>query len=176
MKLFGKLMYGMFIILLIGVAGLFLATLLPIPGNIEIKIVKSGSMEPALHTGSIVVVKPQESYAVGDVITFGEDSKQDVPTTHRILSIDTVNGQTLYTTKGDANEESDPEKTLERDVIGKVVGSAPYAGYIIDFARQPTGFILLIVVPASIVIIDELFRIGEEIIAIRRKRKEDQSV
>src|SRR3989338_8215020 len=65
-------------------ASLFFAPLLPIKGNIEIKIVKSGSMEPAIKTGSIVVIKPASLYGVGDVITFGEDSRTTYPTTHRI--------------------------------------------------------------------------------------------
>ena len=49
-------------IILIGVAGLFLASLIPLPGAIEIKIVKSGSMEPAIPTGSLVVIKPDVTW------------------------------------------------------------------------------------------------------------------
>src|SRR3989338_9229880 len=87
MKILGKIIYGVFIALLIGVAGLFVVSLLPIPGNIEIKIVKSGSMEPTIMTGAIVVVKPATSYAVNDIVMFGKDTKREIPTTHRIMEV-----------------------------------------------------------------------------------------
>lgn len=162
MKILGKVAYGLFITLLLGVTGLFLATLMPIPGNIEIKIVKSGSMEPSIPVGSIVVVKPAATYVAGDVITFGKDSGREIPTTHRIANIQTESGSTLYTTKGDANEEADSEQILRDDIIGKVFVHVPYAGYVLDFARQPIGFSLLIGVPAALIILEELLSIFKE--------------
>lgn len=166
-----KTFYGIFILLLVGVATLFLAPLLPIKGNIEIKIVKSGSMEPSIKTGSIVVIKPASLYSVGDVITFGEDSPSSYPTTHRIVSTSEVQGETLYQVKGDANEEADPTPVGESDVIGKVIFTMPNAGYLLDFARQPIGFILLIAFPAALVILNELIDIGKEIQRVMRRRK-----
>lgn len=174
MKFFGKTIYIIFVILLIGVAGVFLASLLPIPGNIEIKIVKSGSMEPSIKTGSIVVVKPlsADSYKVGDVITFGEDSARQIPTSHRIVSIS--EDKTTFMTKGDANEEKDPQVVPVEKVIGKVIFDAPYGGYILDFAKQPMGFTLLIGIPAAVIILDEAGRIFKEIAAMRRRRMENR--
>jgi len=173
MKILGKTIYILFVILLIGIAGLFLGSLLPIPGNIEIKIVKSGSMEPSILTGSIVIVKPTDSYAVGDVITFGEDTAKQIPTTHRIISVNERNGETYFITKGDANEEQDQTEISAREVIGTVLLDVPYAGYVLDFARQPWGFTFLIGIPAGVIIIDEATRIVQEIVAIRRKKKEE---
>ena len=111
MKFISGVLYTVLVTLLLCVAGLFLASLLPIPGNIEVKIVKSGSMEPAIHTGSVVIVKPESSYGIGDVITFGADTKAKIPTTHRIVSIREENGTTYFATKGDANEDPDPQET-----------------------------------------------------------------
>src|SRR3989344_6049932 len=160
-KFLANTLYGLFILLLVGVASLFFAPLLPIKGNIEIKIVKSGSMEPAIKTGSIVVIKPASLYGVGDVITFGEDSRTTYPTTHRIVSKSEANGEILYQVKGDINEEPDPISVRESDVIGKVIFTVPNAGYLLDFARQPVGFIL-----------NEILDIGKEIRkVIRRKKK-----
>ena len=174
MKIFSKLFYIVFVLLLLSVAGLFLASLLPIPGNIKVKIVKSGSMEPAIHTGSIVVVKPQSSYAVGDVITFGEDTKVRIPTTHRIVSVRDDAGTVSYSAKGDANEEADPIVVSKGSVIGKVTFAIPYAGYVLDFARQPLGFTFLIGIPASIIILDETLRIVNEIMGMRRRREPEE--
>ena len=171
-KFLANTLYGLFILLLVGVASLFFAPLLPIKGNIEIKIVKSGSMEPAIKTGSIVVIKPASLYGVGDVITFGEDSRTTYPTTHRIVSKSEANGEILYQVKGDINEEPDPMSVRESDVIGKVIFTVPNAGYLLDFARQPVGFILLIAFPAALIILNEILDIGKEIRkVIRRKKK-----
>lgn len=172
MRSIGKTLYTLFVVLLVAVAGLFLVSLLPISGNIEIKIVKSGSMEPTIRTGSIVIVKSEISYAVGDIVTFGEDTRRQIPTTHRIAEVFQKNGQTYYHTKGDANEEADPSETPESTVIGKVVFAVPYGGYILDFARQPIGFTFLIGIPAGLIIIDELLHIIGEVAALKRKRRE----
>lgn len=173
MKTIINTLYTTFFVLLTVIAGLFLATLLPIPGNIEVKIVESGSMEPAIHTGSIVVIKAQSAYQVGDVVTFGADTKEHVPTTHRIVALqpDPATGQLSMTTKGDANEENDPETSLVSSVIGKVIITVPYVGFMIDLARKPVGFVLLIGIPAAIIIIDEASKIVIEVLRIRREKR-----
>ncbi len=166
-----KIMYGLFITLLVGVGAFLLVSLLPITGNVEIKIVKSGSMEPTIPTGSVVVVMPSKTYTVGDVITFGKDTKTEIPTTHRIVSIrENVQGD-YYTTKGDANEEQDPREIAAKEILGKVVFHVPYAGYILDFARQPLGFALLIGLPAAMIVIDESINIYREVVKLRRRRR-----
>lgn len=171
MKFIAKTFYGLAITLLVGIAGLFVASMIPIPGNIEIKIVKSGSMEPAIPTGSLVVIKPTHTYKLGDVVTFGEDTRAQIPTTHRIVAIDASG---LITTKGDANEEQDTEPVRKSDIIGAVVAHVPYAGFVLDFAKQPVGFVLLIAIPAAAIIVDELINIFREVYAARRRRDRDR--
>lgn len=178
-KFFSTTFYALFIALLLAIAGLFLASMLPIPGNIEIKIVKSGSMEPTILTGSIVVVKPAASYAKNDIITFGEDTRQQIPTTHRIIDIQGDFSTLTYITKGDANEEADGTPITQRDIIGKVVFWVPYMGYVLDFARQPIGFTLMIGIPAGIIILDEVIRIITEVrgmkkVVVAKRRDEDE--
>lgn len=167
MKFITKTLYGLAIILLLSVAGLFIASMVPFPGNIEIKIVKSGSMEPTIPTGSLVIIKPSSSYGLGNIVTFGEDTSSKIPTTHRIIAID-ESGR--LTTKGDANEEADTQLVRTGDVIGKVVAHVPYAGFVLDFAKQPVGFVLLIGIPAAAIIIDELINIFREVHAAWRRR------
>lgn len=172
-KILSKIGYTIFVLLLIAVAGLFLAPQLPtnISRGIEVKIVKSGSMEPAIKTGGIVVTIPRNTYFVGDIITFGKDTKTEIPTTHRVVSTRNEANVTYFATKGDANEEADPEETRQSSVIGKVLFTIPYAGYILDFSKQPLGFILLIALPAGLIILTELWSIYEELRRILRKRK-----
>lgn len=150
---------------------LLVATLIPIPGNISVKIVQSGSMEPAIQTGSIVVIMPKETYAVGDVITFGEESETSIPTTHRIVADIISGGQIRFETKGDANEEKDSGSVAVSEVIGKVLFSIPYIGYLLDIAKKPWGFVFLIGIPAGIVVIDEIATIVKETKHIRRRNK-----
>lgn|SRR3989338_5801215 len=174
MKIISKIFYGLFVSLLLAVAGLFLASLLPIPGNIAVKIVRSGSMEPAIKTGSIVLIRPSTSYEVGDIVTFGEDTRSQIPTTHRIVSKRVAGNETFYMTKGDGNEEADQTEIRGSLLIGKVLWTVPYAGYVLDFARQPVGFIVLIGIPAGIIILDESIHILSEITDIRRRKRRNQ--
>jgi signal peptidase I len=167
MKYIATTFYTILIIFLMCVAAVFLASMVPIPGHISVKIVKSGSMEPAINVGSIVVVKPAERYQVGDVITFGADTQTQIPTTHRIIATNVENGATMFTTKGDANEDPDSNKTSVSEVQGKVVFTVPHAGFVLDFAKKPMGFTLMIAVPAAIIIVDELMRIFNEVRSMR---------
>ncbi len=152
------------------VLGLFLAPqVFPDGKHIEVKIVKSGSMEPAIKTGGIVTIRPVAEYRVGDVITFTSDGA-DIPTTHRIIGTEFLDGVTQFVTKGDANEERDTELVLPHMIVGKVLFSVPYLGFILDFARQPIGFSLLVGIPAFLIIFDEVDKIVREM-RERRKKK-----
>ena len=160
----------MFILAILVIALLLLATMIPIPGNIQAKIVKSGSMEPAIKTGGLVIIVPKESYKVGDIITFGKDTKEQIPTTHRIVSVEGEGSLVEFVTKGDANDAEDPITTKLSDVKGKVIFDVPYLGYVLDFAKKPLGFALLVGVPALIIIFDEIGKIIREIRRMKRKK------
>jgi len=171
MKILRIACYGAFALIL-GLAGvIFLGLNLPYVGQIEIKIVKSGSMEPAIMTGGIVALVKSPAYAVGDVITFDAENS-DIPTTHRIIGTETVNGVEMFVTKGDANEERDNELALPAYVRGKVLFTLPYVGFILDFARKPLGFTLLIALPALLIIIDEIEKIWREMRTLRQQKRD----
>jgi signal peptidase len=159
------------IVMFIGGLGLLLViTAFPIPGNFKAYLVQSGSMTPAIPTGSLVFVMPSANYNVGDVITFG--NKGRIPTTHRIVEIENAEGQTTYSTKGDANDVRDGRDTPQSEIIGKVFLYVPYLGYVVDLAKQPLGFAVLVLMPALVLIYDELKKIWLEI-GVMRKRKEE---
>jgi len=161
--------YYFLITAIVAVVFFVMASKLPINGNYELKVVLSGSMEPAIKMGSIVVIKPKDNYKVADIITFGKDTKTDIPTTHRIVNVRALSGEMVYTTKGDANENSDVQEVKDKAVIGKVLFSVPYVGFLIDFAKKPVGFILLIIVPFSAIAIDELRKIWKEIKKMKKR-------
>lgn len=173
MKVVFNIAYYLFVAGIVLIALLLLATTMPIPGNFKAKIVQSGSMEPAIRTGGLVIIIPASSYQVGDVITFGKDTKTQIPTTHRIIEVEDEGISQRFITKGDANEDADPTATRLSDVSGKVIFSVPYLGYVLDFAKKPLGFILLVGIPAGIVIVDEIMKIFHEVREIKRKKLQD---
>lgn len=131
----------------------------PITGNYKIFIVQSGSMEPAIHTGSVVVVIPEKNYKEGDVITFKNNTGKLDSITHRIVKAE---GK-VFTTKGDANNANDTNTVPLANVIGKALFSVPYFGYAVAAAKTPYGFTALIIIPALLIIYDEAKKIKEEI-------------
>lgn len=171
MQVLYKTIYWVFMAAVLGLGGLLMVSLVPIAGNIQVKIVKSGSMEPVIKTGSIVVDKPEATYNVGDVVTFGLDTKTQIPTTHRIVAITGEGANRTITTKGDANNAPDPSQTPISEIHGKVVFSVPYLGYVLSFARQPLGFALLVGVPALAIILEEIGKIVREVAALRRRKQ-----
>jgi len=172
MKVFLKIIYYFFLVFLGLIALLLIFSIFPIPGNYKIMVVLSGSMAPAIKMGSIVVVKPASNYQVGDIITFGPYSKKKPPITHRIYKIKMVNGEPIYITKGDANNAPDQKEITPREIIGKVLFSVPYFGFLVAFAKKPIGFMLIIIVPAGAIIYDEIKKIWQEIIRIKKEKKE----
>jgi signal peptidase len=168
MKKTFKIIYYLVLAAVIFFALLLMVSLFPIAGNIKILSVLSGSMEPALHTGSVIIIKPTSNYQVGDVITFGKNTKTEVPTTHRIAEIKVVSGEAVFKTKGDANHSEDSKEVLQNEVLGKVYFSIPLFGYLVDFVRKPLGLMLVIVIPAIVIIYDEINKIIKEIKIIKK--------
>lgn len=146
-----------------------LLSVAPLPSNLKFLTVLSGSMEPAIGTGSVVAVRPAHEYKVGDIITFQSPSGSKVPTTHRIVSVTEEDGVTVYETRGDANNVADMGKIPARAIMGKVLFHIPLFGYVIAGARTKYGFIALLVIPGTIVIADQLVKIYREIRRIKTK-------
>ncbi len=174
MKAIKYILYTAFFLLVLGALLLFASPKLPYVGALSIKIVQSGSMEPAINTGGIVVIRSVERYGVGDVVTFTSKDSQ-IPTTHRIIGTDTVNGIEQFVTKGDANEDPDSTLVSPSSIIGKVVFDVPYIGFIFDFARTPKGFMLLVIPPALLILFDEIEKIVREVRRVRKQKKDDDA-
>ena len=173
LKFIFSIVYYVVLAVVIAVAVILVLPVLPIQGNIQTKVVLSGSMEPAIHVGSVIVIKPEDTYAVGDVVTFGKDTKTNIPTTHRLFASHIQNGVLYYQTKGDANEDPDAREITSKDIEGKVLFSIPYLGYFIDFAKRPLGFFIIIILPAAFIVLDELRKIYIEMRNMRGKKKRE---
>ncbi|WGI17117.1 signal peptidase I [Methanonatronarchaeum sp. AMET-Sl] len=132
-------------------------------------IVLSDSMEPTLSRGDIVVVKDvaPESVEIGDVITFsfGEDKI----VTHRVVDIEETEERLLFVTKGDAMTSEDLNPVLEENLIGSMLFSIPFYGYLLYYVNSIYGLVLFIIVPAVLLV-------GMEIRDMVRSKNNDDGV
>ena len=106
--------------------------------------VVSGSMEPELPVGSMVLVKgadPKEIQA-GDIIAFYSSTNQGAVVTHRVVENDSTNGQ--FITKGDANGSNDIKPIPYDNLIGRVTSHYPVIGGILSGLTSNQGKIYLI--------------------------------
>lgn len=169
-----KLFYGFAIVFLVVIAVAVSLSVFKLPGGIKLFTVQSGSMIPALKTGSIVIDRSQSSYKQGDIITFFDLQKPKVTITHRIAEVKTDNNLVKYITRGDANNANDSDEINRADVVGKVLLTIPYLGYPVAFAKTQTGFMLLIVIPATILVYSEMMNIKKEMSEILKRRNEEK--
>ena len=137
--------------------------------------VMTGSMEPAIPTNSLIVVKrtPAAELSEGDVITFysQDPSLMGEPNTHRIVRFEEQQGKRLIYTKGDANNMADIYPTKEEDLIGKVVYSSLRIGNFVRLISNPLIFVPLILVPLAIMLIRSMI---DSVSAAKKLAKEEE--
>lgn len=123
--------------------------------------VSSGSMEPELKVGDIIldkVVENPEALKVGDVITFKSDDYGDMLVTHKVIRAPyEENGKLMLQTKGVANEIADNPIRID-EVKGIMICKVDYLDTVYNVFLSPWGLLILI---ALIVIIffDEIITI-----------------
>lgn len=102
-------------------------------------VVLSGSMEPTYHTGSLIYVQKidTDKLETGDAITF--QLTGGGVATHRIVEIVGEADDLCFRTKGDANDTVDGSLVPAENVVGRVVFSCPYLGYVVKFIQSPSG-------------------------------------
>lgn len=124
--------------------------------GLKVLSVLSGSMEPAIHTGDVILVRPltqQDVIREGDVITFRAKDNKDMLITHRVIGIASVNGKpAAYVTKGDNNDSPDSVPITRDQILGVYRFRVPYFGYIASFIRKPVGIVLFVILPGLILI------------------------
>jgi signal peptidase len=145
-------------------AGLVLAAAGPFVLGGRSFTVMSGSMEPAIHTGDLVVsekISPAEAQ-VGDVVTFPDPTGADRLITHRLRSMQVRGGAARAVTKGDANNTVERWSAPADGHIGRVMYRLPRLGYVLAWGRSAGGRILLLLLPAVGLGIYVLIRIWRE--------------
>lgn len=131
----------------------------------DVLVVRGGSMEPAIHLGSIVIVdRASGSPAIGEITAFRDSTSGVV--THRVVGI--KNG--LFVTRGDANRNVDTTRRPADSVYGVVVASIPLAGFVIHVLQQPAAFLLLLLGSGGLLVLGAVRTIHLELVRIIRGR------
>ncbi|MFC1625785.1 signal peptidase I [Patescibacteria group bacterium] len=123
-------------------------------------LVQSGSMEPSIMMGDVVITTKASQYRQNDVVTFLDQGGRTV--THRVLEIQNTDRGSKLLTKGDANQSKDRDEITPNQVLGKVSLVIPKMGFIIAFSRTPIGLLILVVIPAGIIAFDEIKNLFKE--------------
>ena len=146
-------------------AGLALGLVIAIAGPLALGerpyTVLSGSMEPSIGTGDVVIVKrisPLEARA-GDVVTFADPEGTGRLITHRVRSSQVRAGDVSFVTKGDANNAVERWRVPAEGVISRVQYRVPEVGRLAVLTRTRTGLLLLVLVPTLLLGVHELARI-----------------
>ena len=108
----------------------------------HLNVVVSGSMEPVMYRGDIVVIDQNPgNIQVGDIVVYHATWYPE-PVIHRVIAIGKdSSGNTIYTIKGDNNPTPDPYSVHPDQVISKVVSFnshplvIPKIGYITLWIR-----------------------------------------
>lgn len=135
-----------FIVLLLGSTLIILA---PFAGW-RIDTVMSGSMEPTIPVGGMVILGPVSASQVhvGDIIAYNNGY---VEVCHRVIAVD-QGPPVHFTMKGDANRSPDGTQVTPDKLTGRLVFTIPLAGYFVGFVKTPLGIFLTVVLPLLCII------------------------
>ena len=127
-----------------------------------IQRVTSGSMEPELAVGDVIISKQVDDVSVlvvDDIITFdGGSQYEHRNVTHRVVTAPYEdNGRIYLQTKGDANEIPD-NPIYASQVQSKMIRKAPFLTVLYNFFLSPWGLIVFILL-LLLIFFDELINI-----------------
>ena len=124
----------------------------------------SGSMEPTISAGDLVICKEQDSYNVNDPVLFEE---QGFLVLHRIVDID-EDGD--FITKGDANNVNDKAEIQPENVYGKMTGVLRGWGSTLSYLSSRMGAFWTILVSLFIYLALDA---GEDLLKEESEQKEE---
>ena len=170
-KVISYCLFGLIVLLTVFVLGLKMMGESPNILGYSIYYVMSGSMEPEIGVGDIIIGQTVDTkdLQVGDVITYKGDKGTVAGkiVTHKIIEI---NGNEI-TTKGVANNIADPP-VYPSQVISKYVCRVPFAGDIFTLLNTKFGFVFLVITPLLILLVNEILVIVR---TVKDGKEEDSS-
>jgi signal peptidase len=164
-------LFGVLLVLFV----VILSPLLPTKNTLISFAVASGSMEPVIPKGAVVLVRPTpaELLLPGDVIAFSRPEDPETVILHRIYKTQSMGFDSAYITKGDANSAPDNWTVTSSMIRGQYILAIPYLGHAIVFLKTWLGFLVVIGIPALVLILFQILKIFSGIREILTQ-KEDQ--
>lgn len=127
-------------------------------------VVRSGSMSPAIPTGSVVFYSKvsADKVKVGDVIVFDKPGAQNEKVTHRVYKISNSSSGRYFTTKGDANGVPDDWRVPAVGTGWVASFHVPALGYVLAALQSTLARLLLLLIPALLLGAITLYEIWTE--------------
>ena len=120
------------VVILLSLAALSAAVLVPRLGGATPYEILTSSMEPGMPPGTLVVVRPVDhpsSLRVGSVITYQLHSGQPTVVTHRVIEVGSnLKGELRIHTQGDANDVADALWVRPEQIRGELWYAVPHLG------------------------------------------------
>ena len=119
-------------------------------------VIATPSMVPTLMVNDGIIVKRQNDFVVGDIITFDSEdpSFMGLNITHRVVHKEKLtNGEYVYKTKGDNNNVEDPTTVGLSNIYGKTVLKIPKIGYVKTYITNPIILTLCLIIPIVIIVL-----------------------
>ena len=133
-RIIGRMSEVCAVIGICGVIGVYILGLL----GVETYIVRSGSMEPVIKTGSLCFIDTYVDYSEieeNDIIAF---RRANLLVTHRVTKISDEG----FITKGDSNTYADGLTTTSENYVGKNIFSIPAIGYVLGWIQTKRGKVI----------------------------------
>ncbi|PVY30494.1 signal peptidase I [Williamsia muralis] len=143
------------LILMILVAILLAAIVVPKIAGAQPYTVLTSSMKPGYPPGTLIVVQKVDTteLAIGDVVTYQMESDKSDVITHRVVGFTfDQQGNQLLTTQGDAVAVPDANPVVSEQVRGKLWYAIPYLGYVNNWVSGSTRLILVYVLASVLVL------------------------
>lgn len=125
-----------------------------VTGSVALTVL-TGSMEPGLPPGSMVVVKPTDpaDVQIGSIITYQWEPGEPALVTHRVTEVvSTSDGTFTWTTQGDNNSEPDPNPVTQEQLRGVVWYSLPLVGWVSNLVAGDLRPILVPVIGGALLV------------------------
>ena len=129
----------------------------PHTGRYRTLTVLTGSMQPTMPVGSVIVVVPERpnELRVGQIVTYRIPVEDHRVVSHRVVGILGGGDRPIFQTQGDAN--NGPDYWLAQvndDTVWRVTYVVPKLGHLLHGLRQPMVHRLtMLVVPAALALL-----------------------
>lgn len=126
-----------FLLLVVLVA--VLPAMLQTYAGIGMRIIRSGSMEPALQPGDAVIVRavPARELVEGDIALLMHPQSDGLEA-HRLVTVDAMADSVALVSKGDANPMTDAVVEVQSSAtVERMLFALPHFGYVVNVFGTP---------------------------------------